>query len=253
MNNSIIQDKKYSKLDEGLKREFKINFIQEYEFTDRLFKHGISILDNQELSFCPSILPIIYTIMSLAIEKYLKLFVIMIHIIDDDSILPNNDLRINYGHNLKKLNNKVFEWIKNNTQKATNIDYLEAIIKNIPDKNILNDIITALSKFAQNGRFYYLDNLLLQSSKLKYKYDNISPTEKWEEIETKINEKHLHYSLENAGGPEFEKGLAKQLMQYFKSWVNVLFQAGFQGLFGELGKLLANDIGTINPINSNKL
>ncbi|HZL10627.1 MAG TPA: hypothetical protein VFC65_11575 [Prolixibacteraceae bacterium] len=126
-----------------------------------------------------------FFLLSIGIERILKLVIIVNSIVKNDKLPENNELKI-YGHNLMELFSKV-------TSEIRPSDYFLR-----QDDQYLS-ILGFLSDFAQNSRYFNLDTL---SGKNK----GVDPLHEWHKIQTVIKARHCKIKLS-----EFELAIIESL------------------------------------------
>jgi len=115
-----------------------------------------------------------FFLLTIGIERILKLIIIVHNVIEKDSFPLNNELR-KYNHNLKYLHEKV-------------LDELTPGFNFMKGDNLYQPIIDFLSKFALSSRYYNLDTLSGKSR-------NSDPLHEWHEIQKKIKSRYCRTKL----------------------------------------------------------
>ena len=115
-----------------------------------------------------------FFLLSIGIERILKLTIIVNHLVQKDKLPQNSELK-SYGHNLEEL------FLKVTSELKPNDNFLES------DKLYL-PIIQFMSDFANGSRYYNLDTL---SGEKKGR----DPLHEWHKIQTYIKSKHCKIRL----------------------------------------------------------
>jgi len=210
-------------------------FWNEYRAANYLYEFGVNALRNPDITYLPAIQAPVFALISTGMEKFLKLTLGLISV-NRRGIWEDTKTMKGFGHRLSIMNNIVMDYIKNNLNIATNPKCVELAFKSVPDLPTLNLIIKVLERYANSGRFYYIDELTGNEQSEE------SPDALWDKVESKICElcPNIHALLSQ--NEVFEKALGEELACYFAAWRKIIIQAGIQGLFGDRGILMANDI-----------
>lgn len=112
-----------------------------------------------------------FFLLSIGIERLLKLTVIAIKLTEENKFPTNESLRKDFGHNIEKLIQKTIE----------NINPNNSILK---DDIIYEQIITFLTEYAKSARYYNLDSLTGGVA-------NEDPLHSWQKIQSIIKVRHI--------------------------------------------------------------
>ena len=96
-------------------------------------------------------------------EKLLKLTIGLSRLSHGREWPTKEEMRRKYGHDLVALNNAVVEIIESDKARSTVEPYLMRLCASTKDDKTLSALLTALSRYAVNGRFYNLDHLAGQA------------------------------------------------------------------------------------------
>jgi hypothetical protein len=111
-----------------------------------------------------------FFLLSIGIERLLKLIVIVKSLVENDKF-PNNKELKDYGHNIDKMFFKL-------------VEELRADDKFLESENLFIPILEFISKFASSSRYYNLDTL-------SGKQNLNDPLHIWHSIQNKIKSKHI--------------------------------------------------------------
>lgn len=101
----------------------------------------------------------IMTMLSIAVEKLLKVAFGLLHIKDHRHWLPLHVLKNDYRHDLVRTEQLLRETIHDRADRATHRFYMDQALTVLESDPVWPPLIAALNRYGKDGRFYSLDAL----------------------------------------------------------------------------------------------
>lgn len=224
-----------------LTQEQNINLLEESDSAKHLLAYGVCAL--RTAAFIETTRDPIMTMLSIGVEKLLKLALGLLHVKDYACWPPLKVLKNEYRHDLIKMEKLLRGEIHDRLNQATHPHYVELSLRELEDDPVWPPILAALNRYGQEGRFYYLD-ALAQNPQRK-----ASPKSFWEDVEGAAleSEKDLstlfrlmaeNFSLHK----DFNRQLNGRVADSLQRWWNLVTTAAIQGVLGQRGKAWGHDI-----------
>ena len=221
-----------------------LNFIQESDSAKHLLAYGVRAL--RTAAFIETTRDPIMTMLSIGVEKTLKLGLGMDHLASNRVWLPLNVLKNDYRHNLIRMEGLLRDAIRENIGRATHRYYVDQALAAVESDPVWPPLVAALNRYGQEGRFYYLDALAENPQREE------SPQVFWDAAERVAldNEPELNnlfqrmmadYSLSD----EFYRRLNERMADSLRRFWDLVAMSGVQGVFGQRGKGWGHDFKAI--------
>lgn len=159
----------------NLSRDQTFALISEMNSTRNLLAYGIRAM--RTAAFVETTRDPIFTMLSIGVEKLYKLILGLIDL-EREGRWPSKAQMKLHGHNLVVMHDAVFYELKNRT--ADKSEYVRGLLSTVEDDFVVKPLITALGRYGQGGRFYYLD--LLGDAPQEWE----SPVGHWQRIEEAV-------------------------------------------------------------------
>ncbi len=222
----------------------EINLIQETDSAKHLIAYGIRSL--RTAAFIETTRDPIMTMLSIGIEKALKLALGLLHIEENRTWLAARVLKIEYRHDLVKMEALLREAIRTNTARATHPYWVDQALTAIDTDPVWPALVAALNRYGQEGRFYYLDALAENPQREE------SPQVFWDAAESvalksdptlkDLFDRMMHvYSLSD----EFYQKLNERMADSLQRFYDLISMAAVQGVLGERGKAWGHDFKNV--------
>ncbi len=213
----------------------EINLIQETDSAKHLIAYGIQSL--RTAAFIETTRDPIMTMLSIGIEKALKLGLGLLHVEENRTWLPARVLKNEYRHDLVKMESLLREAIRTNTARATHRYWVDEALAAVDTDLVWPALVAALNRYGQEGRFYYLDALADNPQREE------SPQVFWDAAERVALESDptlkglfdrmmRDYSLSD----EFYRKLNERMADSLQRFYDLMSMAAIQGVVGERGK-----------------
>jgi hypothetical protein len=129
-----------------------LHLIQESDSAKHLLAYGIRAL--RTAAFIETTRDPIMTMLSVGVEKMLKLSLGLLHIENHRVWLPARVLKADYRHDLIKMEGLLRQAIRDNIDRATHRSYVDRALAAVEDDPVWPAMIAALNRYGQEGRFY---------------------------------------------------------------------------------------------------
>lgn len=159
----------------NLSRDQTFALISEMNSTRNLLAYGIRAV--RTAAFVETTRDPIFTMLSIGVEKLYKLTLGFVDL-DRDGKWPSKAQMKTHGHNLIEMHVAVFDELRDRT--ADKSEYVRGLLSTVQDDLVIKPLITALGRYGQSGRFYYLD--LLGEAPQEWE----SPEGYWQQIEDAV-------------------------------------------------------------------
>ena len=233
-----------NRYDDDLSMAQGFNFLRESDSAKHLLAYGIRAL--RTAAFIETTRDPILTMLSIGVEKMLKLGLGLRHVEDHRVWLPARVLKNEYRHDLAKMESLLREAIRGNVTHATNRSYVDKALVAIDADPVWLPLVSALNRYGQEGRFYYLDALAENPQREE------SPQTFWDvaerialenepELNAQFHEMMNDISLSN----EFYRRLNERMADSLQRFWDLVAMAAVQGVLGERGKAWGHDFKSI--------
>lgn len=233
-----------NRYDDDLSQLQEINLIQESDTAKHLLAYGIRVLRTAPL--IETTRDPIMTMLSIGIEKMLKLGLGLLHVQGNRVWLPARVLKNDYRHDLIKMEALLREAIRDNVDRATYRYYVDQALAVADTDPVWPPLVSALNRYGQEGRFYYLDALAENPQR------DESPQTFWDtaervavENEPELNDLFQRLLRDYSLSDEFNKKLNERLADSLQRFWDLVTMAAVQGVLGDRGKAWGHDFKTI--------
>jgi len=221
-------------LDDGLTQQQGMLLIRESDSAKHLIAYGVRAL--RTAAFQDSTRDPVLTMLSIGVEKVLKLSLGLVHLTDSRT-WPSKAVFIAYRHNIVEMDRTLRERIRARASLATRPSYVAGLLDAVDHDPIWPKAATAMNAYGSRGRFYWLDALSgspqLDDTPAGY-WENVFSTARDASPELtalfhqafKSNEAHVEYMLR----------LNHAAADSIEQWWAMVAMAGTQGVFGERGE-----------------
>jgi len=220
------------------------NLLQESDSAKHLIAYGIRTL--RTTAFIETTRDPIMTMLSIGIEKMLKLALGLLYVEANRVWLPAAVLKNEYRHDLVKMESLLRAEIHSNIGRATHAPYVTQALSLIDDDPVWPALVSALNRYGKEGRFYYLDALAENPQ------PEDSPASFWDAAErialdhdaelTDLRRRMLDdFSLSDEFYRSLNGGLASSLQNFW----DLVTMAGIQGVLGARGEVWGHDFKNV--------
>lgn len=218
--------------------------IQESDSAKHLLAYGIRAL--RTAAFIETTRDPIMTMLSIGVEKMLKLGLGLNHLAATRAWLPLAVLKNEHRHNLIKMEGLLREAIRENVGRATHPYHVNEALAAVDNDPVWPSLVIALNRYGQEGRFYFLDALADNPQREE------GPQVFWDTAERVAleNEPELNdlfhrmigdYSLSD----EFYRKLNERMADSLQRYGDLVAMAGVQGVLGHRGNGWGHDFKLI--------
>jgi hypothetical protein len=220
---------------DGLNQTQAFALIFETTSTRNLLGYGLWALRNAR--FWETTRDPILTMLSIGVEKLLKMSLGLAHVSEQGEWPPLKMFRDTWRHDIVSMHDDLMKTIRRRLPEATNSAYVASQLDEIEADPVLPVLMAALSRYGQSGRFYHLDELALSPQAGE------DPGDMWSEAENVAirRDSALKEKFEAASGsaPEvfdaFVHELEARMAESIERWWDVIALAGKHGVLGERG------------------
>lgn len=227
-------------LDDGLTQHQGILLIQESDSAKHLLAYGLRAL--RLSAFHDTTRDPILSMLSIGVEKLLKVSLGLIHLDDHHEWPTQKTFRTVYRHDIVKMEQLLRDELRTRAGRATHRRYFDPLLAALDADPVWQPIVEALNRYGQQGRFYYLDALAGAT------HDDDSPEAYWDKVDTTARDAdpELTRLFHAAAGSfalhdAFMAGLNKAAADSLQQWWSMIAMAGKQGLMGARGILIGTD------------
>ncbi len=221
-----------------------IHLIQESDSAKHLLAYGTRAL--RSAAFIETTRDPIMTMLSIGVEKMLKLSLGLLHVEENRVWIPASVLKNEYRHDLVKMEKLLRNAIRRNTGRATHRSYVDQALTALDCDPVWPPLIAALNRYGQEGRFYYLDALAENPQRGE------SPSAFWDvaeqtalQNEATLNELFGAMLDDVSLSDEFAASLNNRIADSLQRFWDLVIMAGVQGVLGDRGKAWGHDFKTI--------
>jgi len=220
------------------------NLIQESDSAKHLLAYGIRAL--RTAAFIETTRDPIMTMLSIGVEKMLKLALGMNHIAETRAWLPLAVLKNDYRHDLVKMDALLRDAIRDNIGRATHRYWVDEALAAVEGDPVWSPLVIALNRYGQEGRFYYLDALADNPQREE------SPQVFWDaaervalENEPELNDLFSRMIADYSLSDEFYRKLNERMAESLQRYWDLVSMAGIQGVLGDRGKGWGHDFKSV--------
>ena len=221
-----------------------MHLIQESDSAKHLLAYGIRAL--RTAAFIETTRDPIMTMLSIGVEKMLKLGLGLLHVEENRVWLPARVLKNDYRHDLINMEALLREAIRNNVDRATHRYYVDQALAAVDADPVWPPLVSALNRYGQEGRFYYLDALAENPQRVE------SPQTFWDaaervalENEPELNDLFQRMLKDFSLSDEFYRNLNERMADSLQRFWDLEAMAAVQGVLGDRGKAWGHDFKTI--------
>ena len=221
-----------------------MHLIQESDSAKHLLAYGIRAL--RTAAFVETTRDPIMTMLSIGVEKMLKLGLGLLHVMNNRVWLPARVLKVDYRHDLIKMEALLRQGIRDNVESATHRSFVDQALAAVDADPVWPLVVSALNRYGQEGRFYYLDALAENPQREE------SPQTFWDAAERVAleHEPELHDLFQRmiadvSLSDEFNRKLNERMAESLQAFWDLVAMAGVQGVLGDRGGAWGHDFKTI--------
>lgn len=233
-----------TQLDDGLTVPQGLQLIQESDSAKHLLAYGLRAL--RTAAFIETTRDPIMTMVSIGVEKMLKLGLGLNHLAATRCWLPLVVLKNEYRHDLLKMEGLLRDAIRQNIGRATHPYYVCVALEAVDSDPVWPSLVTALNRYGREGRFYFLDALADNPQREE------SPQSFWDatervalENEVELNELFHRMISDDSLSDEFSRRLNERIAGSLQRFWDLVAMAGVQGVLGDRGKGWGDDFKLI--------
>ncbi|MFS0852551.1 hypothetical protein [Microbacterium sp. 179-I 3D4 NHS] len=222
----------------------EIHLSQESDSAKHLIAYGVHAL--RTAAFIETTRDPIMTMLSIGVEKTLKLSLGLRNVEDTGTWLPARILKNEYRHDLIKMEQLLREVIRANLEHATHRSFVDEALAAVDADPVWPHLVAALNRYGQEGRFYNLDALADNPQREE------SPSTYWDVAERAAldDDDDLHalfqQMLEDFSlSAEFYKRLNVRMADSLRRFRDLVGLAAVQGVLGERAKAWGHEFNTI--------
>ncbi len=233
----VRQNLRMAQVQDGLNQTQAFALIFETTSTRNLLGYGLWALRNAR--FWETTRDPILTMLSIGVEKLLKMSLGLAHVAEHDEWPPLATFRDTWRHNISNMHEVLMLTIRDRLSEATHPACVESQLLEVENDPVLPALMAALSRYGQSGRFYHLDELALSPQAGE------EPGHMWSEAENIALrlDPQMKAKFETASSdpdPEvfdaFVHELEAHLAASIERWWDLVALAGKHCILGERGK-----------------
>lgn len=233
-----------SRYDDELTMQQSLNLEQESDSAKHLLAYGVRTL--RTAAFIETTRDPIMTMLSIGVEKILKLSLGLLYVEYNRQWLPLEVLKKEYRHDLIKMEHLLREAIRERADRAAHRCYVDQALTEVENDPVWPPLIAALNRYGKEGRFYYLDALAENPQREE------SPQSYWDEAERatlqaepELNSLFSRMKSDFSLSDEFYQRLNARVADSLEKWWNLVALAAVQGVLGERGKTWGHGIKAV--------
>ncbi len=218
--------------------------IQESNSAKHLLAYGIRAL--RTAAFIETTRDPIMTMLSIGVEKMLKLSLGLLHVEEHRVWIPAKVLKFDYRHDIIKMEGLLLGGIRANLNRATHRCWADKALSEVEGDRVWTPLLAALNRYGKEGRFYYLDALADNPQR------EDSPQAFWDaaervalESEPALNQLFLRLSTDYSLQDTFNGALNQRLADSLQRFCDLVTMAAVQGVLGERGKAWDHDFRNV--------
>ncbi|MEV6695435.1 hypothetical protein AB0M35_28610 [Micromonospora sp. NPDC051196] len=211
----------------------------EVDAVSALFRHGFAILS--EYRFASRDAEPVFVCLAGGCEKLLKLTIGLHELELGRPWPPQGVMRNQWGHKIKKLDERVREIINVRASNSTASGYVRGLLGEVAGDDIVTQVIATVSRYAEQGRFYNLD-ALGDAAQLQP-----SPAQLWNKLHEKLLEERCDSLAPLAVNADqaWEDGrreLNGAIVDSMRRWCKLIASAWMTGVIGSQAKTYASQL-----------
>lgn len=226
--------------DDDLSQLQNFHFIQESDSAKHLLAYGVRAL--RTAAYIETTRDPIMTMLSIGVEKMLKLGLGVNHVSENRMWLPASVLKNEYRHNIVMMEGLLRDAIRVNIGRATHRYWVDEAIAAVENDPVWPSLVAALNRYGQEGRFYYLDALAESPQRQE------SPQVFWDaaervalDSEPELNALFHRMIADHSLSDEFYRRLNERMADSLQRYWDLVAMAGIQGVLGDRGKAWGHD------------
>lgn len=234
-----------NRYDDDLTLQQSLNLDQESDSTKHLLAYGMRAL--RTAAFIETTRDPIMTMLSIGVEKLLKVALGLLHVEDYGQWLSLQVLKNEYRHDLIKMEALLREAIHSRVDRATHRYYVDQALTALEADPVWPPLVAALNRYGKEGRFYYLDALAENPQR------EDSPQSFWDAAETvalesdsELKELFNRMMSDFALSDGFYQQLNARVADSLQRWWDLVAMSAVQGVLGERGKAWGHGINAID-------
>lgn len=237
--------------DGGLSTLQKLHLIQESDSAKHLLSYGIRAL--RTAAFIETTRDPIMTMLSIGLEKTLKLSLGLLHVADSRVWPPRRIFKSDYRHDLIKMEALLRRALRDNIDQATYRALVIQALDAVDSDPAWGPLVAALNRYGKEGRFYYLDAIAESPQR------EDSPQSFWDAAERVAVENDpqlgdlFHKMLDGdlSLADSFNASINRRLADSLQSFWDLVVTAAVQGVLGDEGKGWGHDFKMVGSQISN--
>jgi hypothetical protein len=221
-----------------------LNLIQESDSAKHLLAYGVRAV--RTAAFIETTRDPIMTMLSIGVEKLLKLALGLLHVEARGVWLPATVLKNEYRHDLVKMDTLLRRAIDANIDRATHRSFVDNALSAVDADPVWPSLVAALDRYGREGRFYYLDALADNPQREE------SPQVFWEateraalDTEPELRDLFTRMLSDFSLSDEFYCRLNERVADSLQRWWDLVAMAGVQGVIGARGKAWGHEIRSV--------
>lgn len=233
-----------NRYDDELSQLQEINLSQESDSAKHLLAYGIHAL--RTAAFIETTRDPIMTMLSIGLEKMLKLTLGLLNVEDEGTWLPVHVLKNDYRHDLIKMERLLRSKLRERKARATHVAVVDQALRSADADPVWPLLVSALNRYGQEGRFYYLDALADKPQREE------SPQIFWEVAQQAALKNDValselfHRMLDDLTlSDEFARSLNGHMADSLQRFWDLVTLSAVQGVCGERGKAWGHDFNHV--------
>lgn len=231
-----------ARLDDGLSDAQAWALLAEQTSTRNLLAYGLRAL--RTAAFLETTRDPIMTMLSIGLEKLLKMALGLAHLAEHREWPPVAIFRDHWRHDLDTMLRETLDTLRARLDRANHRPYVESLLDAVERDPVLVPLVAALSRYGRQGRFYNLDTLAESPQR------GPSPEAMWSSVEQILlaHDEKLRTRLSAVTGRDAEahEALIHQMEartadSLQRLW-DLIAMAGVQGMHGARGRGWGVDI-----------
>jgi hypothetical protein len=187
----------------------------------------------------------VMTMLSIGVEKLMKMGLGLVHLADEDAWPPQNQFKNHWRHNLELMNGELLAALRARLPLATHRAVIEPMLEAVESDPGWGPIVTALTRYGIEGRFYYLDELA------EHPQSGERPDSLWDHAENALLDQVPELKAQQVAalsGPQdefdaFLHVLEGRMAESIEAFWRLLEDAGMHGMLGVRGHQWGADVG----------
>lgn len=230
--------------DDGLTHSQGFLLLEESDSAKHLLAYGLRAL--RSAAFHDTTRDPVMTMLSIGVEKLLKLGLGLIHVVERRTWPSKRTLQTVYRHDIVRMERLLRDAIRDNAGGATHRLYVDQAIAAVDADPVWPPLVAALNRHGQEGRFFYLDALAESPQ------PEASPQEFWNAVDNAaldndpgLNDVYARSITNPQLADEFNRMLNARVASSLQQWWDMVSIAGVQGVLGVRGQAWGLEIGVV--------